>query len=176
MELLSQPDPSVIKNTRALLISSPKGISLTKFNKDYRKMIGKPFPYRNYGCNSALELLRAIEMKGAVKMVRSVRKEDGGWMLFGVPDTNHFVPSWVQKAYDSQEVESEKLKEKPEISESTEKRSKHNKLKDSVLDKIGEPVKLSRDCKGTVSVYVHWQSLRKKKKAKLSDQEIDDMV
>ena len=90
-------DSRVIRDTRAVLISSHKGISISQFSKDYHKLVGRPFPYRDYGYQSTQAMLRAMEKESIVRFTKSSNVKDGGWIVFGVPDDNHFMPSWVKK-------------------------------------------------------------------------------
>ena len=48
------------KNIRALLISAPRGLSADDIEHDYRAMLGKPLPFKDYKCNSCLEFLKTL--------------------------------------------------------------------------------------------------------------------
>lgn len=86
----------LVQATRAVLLSSRKGVPLHKFCIDYEKLVGERFPYRRYGYSTASELLRALE--GVVKFVENGDKRNGGCWLYGIPDGTSFNPSWVKKA------------------------------------------------------------------------------
>ena len=89
-------DKDLVQATRAVLLSSRKGVPLYKFCTDYEKLVGERFPYRRYGYATASELLRALE--GVVKFVENGDRRNGGCWLYGIPDGTSFNPSWVKKA------------------------------------------------------------------------------
>ncbi|XP_070575119.1 tudor domain-containing protein 5-like isoform X2 [Ptychodera flava] len=60
MSELAELREEVKKNLRALLISSPTGLTPNQIDNDYRNMLGHPIPYRKLGYNSTLEFLKAI--------------------------------------------------------------------------------------------------------------------
>lgn len=89
-------DKELVQATRAVLLSSRKGVPLYKFCTDYEKLVGERFPYRRYGYATASELLRALE--GVVRFVENGDRRNGGCWLYGIPDGTSFNPSWVKKA------------------------------------------------------------------------------
>ena len=50
----------VKKNIRALLISAPRGLSVDDIEHDYRAMLGKPMPFKQFKCSNCLEFLKTI--------------------------------------------------------------------------------------------------------------------
>ncbi len=84
----------VQKDTRAVLLSSVKGVALRRFCKDYHALVHEPFPWKSLGFGSPVELLRA--------MPDSVRFEfcekDGEYRLYGIGNGHCYMPSWFIKA------------------------------------------------------------------------------
>ena len=64
--------PSVIKTTRAVLLSGLKGVPLVRFCRDYKALVGEEFPWKKLGFKSLVEMLNVsllrenLEMRGAV--------------------------------------------------------------------------------------------------------------
>lgn len=88
----SPPSP-VKKFTRAVLLSSPKGVMLRSFCMEYTKLVNCQFPWRELGHACPLDLLRAMDDVVRVEMAR-----DGSVTLFGIGSESMFMPSWVKKA------------------------------------------------------------------------------
>lgn len=84
----------VAKVTRAVLLSSVKGVPLKRFCKDYKALVGEEFPWRGLGYQSAVHLLQT--MPTVVRFQFS--QKDNDYQLFGVGDKHSFMPSWVKKA------------------------------------------------------------------------------
>ena len=89
--------PSVVKVTRAVLLSSIKGEPLSKFSKDYKRLQGKEFPWRELGFKTFVDMLRA--MPEAVRFEYS--DKDGDYRLYGIADGRSYMPSWLVKAQGS---------------------------------------------------------------------------
>ena len=49
--------PSVVKTTRAVLLSGLKGVPLARFCRDYKALVGEEFPWRKLGFQSLVEML-----------------------------------------------------------------------------------------------------------------------
>ena len=146
-------DKSLISNTRALLVSSPKGVPITKFNGDYRKFFGRNFPSRAHGFKTTMELLRVLETKGVLRIASSHNPQDGGWKVYGIPDTNNFVPSWFMKAHDmNTRHHSNSISNGNSVS-----RTLTECFDDRMSELHSEPNQLCKDVNGTVSVHVQWQ-------------------
>lgn len=52
--------PEVKKNIRALLISAPRGLSVEDIEHDYQAVLGKPLPYKQFKCKTALDFLKTM--------------------------------------------------------------------------------------------------------------------
>ena len=50
----------VKKSIRALLISAPRGLSVEDIEHDYQSMFGKPLPFKQFNCKTALEFLKTM--------------------------------------------------------------------------------------------------------------------
>ena len=50
----------VTKNVRGLLLSVQNGLTVAEIQRDYKCMIGKPFPFRELGHNTPLDLLKDL--------------------------------------------------------------------------------------------------------------------
>lgn len=48
------------RHVRALLISAPNGLNIVELQNDYLSIIGKPFPYRELGYKTPVDLLKAM--------------------------------------------------------------------------------------------------------------------
>lgn len=48
------------KEVRGILLSSPRGLTIPQFLKDYKDSIGQAFPFKEFGYNSSPDLLSAI--------------------------------------------------------------------------------------------------------------------
>ena len=107
-----------------------------------------------------MELLKIMEKKGVLSIEPSHKPQDGGWRIYGIPDTNHFVPSWfMKKAHNHITNESSN-------SMMTNDRGNHGnvvkKLSDFYDDDDDDVTKhysdqLQRDVNGLVSVHVQWK-------------------
>ena len=49
--------PSVVKATRAVLLSGLKGVPLVRFCRDYKALVGEEFPWRKLGFQTLVEML-----------------------------------------------------------------------------------------------------------------------
>ena len=54
------PD-AVKRNIRAVLLSKIGGVPLDKFGKDYRELLGQPFPFRDLGYPTLKQCLASIQ-------------------------------------------------------------------------------------------------------------------
>ena len=88
-------DPSIIKSTRSVLLSTSHGLPLKNFTRDYKVLVKSDFPFRECGYSSAMEMLRDME---GIGVVRFAEGKDGTSHLYGVADKGCFMPSWVKKA------------------------------------------------------------------------------
>lgn len=50
----------VTKNVRGLLLSVQNGLTVAEIQRDYKSMLGKPFPFRELGFNTPLDLLKDL--------------------------------------------------------------------------------------------------------------------
>lgn len=88
----------VQKDTRAVLLSSVKGVPLRQFCKDYHALVHEPFPWRSLGYKSPIELLQA--MPTAARFEYS--EKDGDYRLYGTVNGHCYMPSWFIKAQGGQ--------------------------------------------------------------------------
>ena len=58
MEKTEKTIEDVKKEIRSLLISSPIGLRLQDLLSDYRAMIGRQLPFKEFGYSSALEMIK----------------------------------------------------------------------------------------------------------------------
>ena len=58
MEKKEKTFEDIKKEIRSLLISSPVGLRLQDLLSDYRSMIGKHLPFKEFGYSSALEMVK----------------------------------------------------------------------------------------------------------------------
>ena len=58
MEKKEKSFEDIKKEIRSLLISSPVGLRLQDLLSDYRAMIGKHLPFKEFGYSSALEMVK----------------------------------------------------------------------------------------------------------------------
>lgn len=77
----------VTKNVRGLLLSVQNGLTVAEIQRDYKCMIGKPFPFRELGHNTPLDLLKDLSD------VARPSWENGVLVLRGIPDatTRHIA-------------------------------------------------------------------------------------
>lgn len=77
----------VTKNVRGLLLSVQNGLTVAEIQRDYKSMIGKPFPFRELGFNTPLDLLKDLPD------VARPSWENGELVLQGIPDatTRHIA-------------------------------------------------------------------------------------
>lgn len=85
--------PNVAKMTRAVLLSSSRGVLLQRFCRDYRNLSFEAFPWRSLGYASPADMLQA--MPDVVRFTFS--QKDGDYKLYGMADTKVFNPSWFLK-------------------------------------------------------------------------------
>ena len=84
----------VFKDTRAVLLSSIKGVPLRQFCKDYAVLVHEAFPWKTLGFKSPVDLLRA--MPEAVRFEFS--QKDGEYRLYGTGNGHCYMPSWFVRA------------------------------------------------------------------------------
>ena len=89
----SSPPSPVKKFTRAVLLSSSKGVMLRNFCREYTKLVNAQFPWRELGYGCPLDLLQAMD-----DVVRVEKALEGTVTLFGIGSEQMFMPSWVKKA------------------------------------------------------------------------------
>lgn len=86
--------PDVARNTRAVLLSSMKGVLLKRFCRDYKSLVGEEFPWRKLGFRSATSLLQAMTDVARFEF----SKKDGDYRVYGIADEMVYTPSWFLKA------------------------------------------------------------------------------
>lgn len=86
--------PDVARNTRAVLLSSMKGVLLKRFCRDYKSLVGEEFPWKKLGFRSATSLLQA--MTDVARFEFSTK--DGDYRVYGIADEMVYTPSWFLKA------------------------------------------------------------------------------
>lgn len=125
----------LIQQIRAVLLSQQKGVRLDKFPSDFKKLVGYCLPYEKYGYKNCLSFLKALEQEGVVYL----KRDNGSWILYGMANESHFMPSWIKKATD-------KIKQQC--------KQEHESLS---IEQTEYP-SLSYDSFGRVSVYVEWKT------------------
>jgi len=73
----------VVSSIRAILMYNKHGLLLEVFEQEYRKMVGKPIPYKLFGYNCIYDLLLAWS-----EVVEITQLGGGQTLLIGVPDKN----------------------------------------------------------------------------------------
>lgn len=150
-------DPSLIRDIRAVVLSSPKGVPVSKFPSDFKKLTGYFFPHQQHGHANSLSLLRALEKEDVVRLQPD--KKEGYWRVYGVCDESHFMPSWVKKAaYKTEKQSGNDLIRQPVVKQKAQSKGKHREL--------------IYDIQGQVSVFVRWN----KKKGSVTNDEPQDKV
>lgn len=151
-------DQSLIRDVRAVVLSSPKGVPLSKFPSDFKKLTGYFFPHQRHGHANPLSLLRALEKEDVVRLQPDKKK--GCWRVYGVCDDSYFMPSWIKKAAYKAEKQSgnDDLIRQPAVTQKAQSKGKHREL--------------MYDIQGQVSVFVCWN----KEKGSVSNDEPQDMV
>lgn len=131
--------PSVVKATRAVLLSGLKGVPLVRFCRDYKALVGEEFPWRKLGFQTLVEMLNA--MPDVVRFEFSAK--DGGYRLYPIADRHAFMPSWFKKAQGRQTTGAV-----PVLSDVTAS------LDATEPSKTGDG--LSYNSHGLVTIYVSW--------------------
>ncbi|XP_038078064.1 uncharacterized protein LOC119745631 [Patiria miniata] len=84
----------VKKHTRGVLLSKIGGVPLVQFEKDYRELLGKRFPFRELGFSDVRSCLESLA--DTVRFEYSEALQE--LMLFGIADDHSFMSSPAIKA------------------------------------------------------------------------------
>lgn len=91
----------VCKATRAVLLSSKKGVILRDFTKDYKSLFGSEFPWSALGYPSPLAMLRAMTTCAQLTYDATVRD----YRVFGVAEGHSYISTPLLNAQWSQKKE-----------------------------------------------------------------------
>ena len=133
----------VCKATRAVLLSSKKGVLLKNFTKDYKSLFGSDFPWKSLGYQSPLAMLQ--EMTTCAQLIYDTVEEDH--RAFGVAEGHSYVSIPLLKAQWSQKKEELLLKGKetgrvphksPRVQPHRKKSKRKTPKRDSVKTNVGQ--------------------------------------
>ena len=149
--IMSTLPDNVVRDVSSVLASAPKGVAINRFDKDYKLLTKTQLPYRHYGYDKPISLLRDLEKKGIVSIEPGVSK-DGGWRVYS-RGYNSFMPSWIEKL----------SKRAPSKSRENTVDNAKNTATGKDSHKKHHDYSLSYDQRGLVSLYVVWKYKDKKK-------------
>ena len=91
----------VCKATRAVLLSSKRGVVLRDFTKDYKSLFGSEFPWRSLGYQSPLAMLQAMPTCALLTYDTAYKDH----RVFGVAEGHSYISTPLLKAQWSQKKE-----------------------------------------------------------------------
>ena len=91
----------VKKSVRAVLLSNKKGVLLRDFCRDYRSLLGTEFPWKPFGYESPLDLLKDLTDSAVVKYDEA----SSDYRIFGLVVGHSYVSSAVFKSQWSSQKE-----------------------------------------------------------------------
>lgn len=126
----------VCKATRAVLLSSKKGVMLKDFAKDYKSLFGSEFPWRALGYQSPLAMLQAMNTSAMLTYDGALKDH----RVFGVAEGHSYISTPLLNAQWSQRKEELLRQGKGRGKKSKTRRSRGNTIKRGCVDMTGQEV------------------------------------